>query len=96
VTDPTPLSSAAGGSFENVPTAMVFDTFTEAAAALRSHYMRLSDEAKTALEPDVWWGRILDLRDAEHAVGADDRDALIEHIAKWRTELAALKASERG
>ena len=32
--------SAFGENFEDVPTAMVYDTFTEAAAALRSRYMR--------------------------------------------------------
>jgi hypothetical protein len=95
VTDPMP-ASAFGGSFDNVPTATVYDTFTEAAAALRSYYLRRSDEAKAAGEPDTWWDKVLDLRDAEHGVPADDRDALIAHIERWRTELAALKAGERG
>jgi len=42
VTYPTPPYSAFGENFDNVPTAMVYDTFTETAAALSGRYMRLS------------------------------------------------------
>jgi hypothetical protein len=46
--DPAARHSAFGDTFDNVPTAMVYDTFTEAATALRSRYTRLSDDATTS------------------------------------------------
>ena len=88
--------SAFGETFENVPTAMVYDTFTEAASALSSRYMRLSDAAPTSQEQDAWWAKVLELRDVQHDVPAGDRAALIEHIQRWRAELKTLEASVRG
>jgi hypothetical protein len=96
VTDPTAPYSAFGETFENVATAMVYDTFTEAAASLSSRYMRLSDEATTTAETEAWWAKILELRDAQRDVPAGDRAALIEHIQRWRTELRTLEARARG
>jgi hypothetical protein len=94
VTNPT--YSAFGENFDNVPTAMVYDSFTEAASALGSRYMRLSDTAPTSQEREVWWAKVLELRDAQRDVPAGDRAALIEHIQRWRAELKALEANARG
>ncbi|TCC33876.1 hypothetical protein E0H75_42215 [Kribbella capetownensis] len=100
MTDPAagPASrySAFGENFDNVPTAMVFDAFTETAASLSSRYMRLSDESTTTAETEAWWTKVLALRDAQRDVPADDRAALIEHIQRWRTELKTLETRARG
>lgn len=96
MTGPTSPYSAFGENFENVPTAMVYDAFTDAAASLSSRYMRLSDEATTTAEIEAWWAKVLELRDAQRDVPASDRAALIEHIQRWRTELKAFEARARG
>lgn len=91
MTDPTPPYSAFGKNFENVPTAMVYDTFTDAASALSGRYMRLSDAAPTSQVKEAWWAKVLELRDLQHGgVHPDDRAALIEHIHRWRAELKVL------
>lgn len=96
MTDSTAPGPEAGGGFDNVPTAMVYDAFAKAAASLRAHYVRLSDEARSAHAPDVWWVKVLALRDIEQAVPSDDRDALIDHIKKWRRKLTALRTDGSG
>jgi hypothetical protein len=88
--------SAFGQNFENVPTAMVYDAFTETAASLSSRYMRVSDNAETSQERDAAWAKVLELRDLKNGVPAADRAALIEHIQRWRAELAALDTGDRG
>ena len=96
MTDPTPPYSAFGENFDNVPTAMVYDTFAEAASALSGRYMRLSDTAPTSQEREAWWTKVLELRDLKRSIHPDDRAALIEHVHRWRTELKALKADVGG
>jgi hypothetical protein len=92
VTDPTSQYSAFGETFENIPTAMVYDTFTAAASALMGQYVQLSRAASTSEERDTWWAKVLELRDLQHGgVHPDDRAALIEHIHRWRAELKVLR-----
>jgi hypothetical protein len=88
--------SAFGETFENVPTATVYDIFADAASALSARYMRLSKAAPISEEREAWWAKVLQLRDLRLDVPADDRAALIEHIHRWRAELKALKADAGG
>ncbi|MDX6238464.1 MAG: hypothetical protein QOG10_3279 [Kribbellaceae bacterium] len=88
--------SAFSKTFENIPTAEVYDTFTDAASALSARYMRLSKAAPTSEEREAWWAKVLRLRDLQDGVPAGDRAALIEHIHRWRAELKALKADVGG
>jgi hypothetical protein len=88
--------SAFSDTFDNIPTAMVYETFAETASAVSSHYMRLSDTADTAQDRDAAWAKVLELRDLKYSVPADDRAALIEHIQQWRADLKALEARNGG
>jgi hypothetical protein len=81
--------------FANVPTALVYDTFTEAANQLTARYTQLSDTASTPEEREQWWQKVLELRTAKRAVPAADRNQLIARIQGWKAELASLKG-DRG
>ncbi|MET8945472.1 hypothetical protein ABZX30_18270 [Streptomyces sp. NPDC004542] len=81
--------------FANVPTALVYDTFTETANQLTARYTQLSDTASTPEERERWWQKVLELRTVKRAVPAADRDQLIAHVQGWKAELAGLKG-DRG
>ncbi|MFG2775111.1 hypothetical protein [Streptomyces sp. NPDC048350] len=66
--------------YENTPTAMVFDAFTEASDELIGLLTHRSD---TAIDPDTreaWWQQAIAVREARRAVDPQDRQALREHI----------------
>ncbi|MFJ1550714.1 hypothetical protein [Streptomyces sp. NPDC088246] len=82
--------------YQDVPTAMVFDEFSETATTLTGLYNGRSKGAATAEEREEWWDKVMALRDARRAVPAHDRDQLIAHIARWTRESEELESSERG
>ena len=77
--------------YENTPTAVVYDVFAETATRLVGRFTRLSDTATTAEERQEWWSKAIALRDAKRAVPAHDREQLIVHILRWKSELARLE-----
>ncbi|WP_331725694.1 hypothetical protein OG264_38905 (plasmid) [Streptomyces xanthophaeus] len=82
--------------YENVPTALVYDTFAETATQLTGRYVHKSDTAPTAEERQQWWQKVMDLRDVKRSVPAHDRTQLIAHIQRWTAELKVLKAEQHG
>lgn len=54
--------------YENVPTALVYDTFAETATQLTGRYVHKSDTAPTAEERQQWWQKVMDLRDVKRSV----------------------------
>ncbi|MFJ7271978.1 hypothetical protein ACIQV3_35980 [Streptomyces sp. NPDC099050] len=82
--------------YENVPTTLVYDTFAETATQLTGLYVRRSDTAPTPEERQLWWQKVMTLRDAKRSVPAHDRVQLIAHIQQWNTELKALKVEQHG
>ncbi|MEV7544998.1 hypothetical protein [Streptomyces sp. NPDC089915] len=78
--------------YENTPTAMVFDVFSETANDLIAIYVHRSD---TAVDPEAregWWQRALAVRSTRRAVEPYDRQALLRQIASWKQEIEMLKA----
>ncbi|MFB6784878.1 hypothetical protein ACFCX0_48570 [Streptomyces sp. NPDC056352] len=78
---------------ENTPTAMVYDIFAETANDLIGRYTHLSDTSDDEAEREQWWQQALAVRDARRAVKAQDREELLEHIARWKAEAEALRGS---
>lgn len=80
--------------YENTPTAMVFDVFSETANDLIGLYMHrcyaATDDPETR---ERWWQRVLAVRDARRAVDPYDRQALVRHIASWRREIETLRVA---
>ncbi|MEW1639063.1 hypothetical protein AB0469_34030 [Streptomyces sp. NPDC093801] len=81
----------ASDPYENVPTAMVYDTFAETATRLSGYYNSLSNAAATPEERTRWWEKVMELRDTKRAVPAHDRARLIAHIEQWRLEITRIK-----
>ncbi|MEU5030035.1 hypothetical protein [Streptomyces milbemycinicus] len=82
--------------YENVPTAVVYDTFAEMASQLTGRYLHLSESASSEEERDRWWEKVLQLRDEKRAVSSHDRDQLISHIDQWAAELKKLGTAGHG
>ncbi|MEE1808255.1 hypothetical protein [Streptomyces sp. BE133] len=82
--------------YQDVPTTVVFDEFSETATTLTGLYNGRAKGAATAEEREEWWSKAMVLRDACRAVRAHDRDQLIEHIALWTRKIEELESSERG
>ncbi|MFJ8195281.1 hypothetical protein ACIQ8D_36980 [Streptomyces sp. NPDC096094] len=79
--------------YENTPTSVVYDIFTEVYGQLVGRYTELSDAAGGA-EQERWWERVIALRDEKRAVPAFDREQLIAHIKQWTDEMCALERAE--
>ncbi|MFD4764024.1 hypothetical protein ACFWOJ_35905 [Streptomyces sp. NPDC058439] len=82
--------------YHDVPTAVVFDLFAEAANRLIGRLAHLSDHAGTKAERDKWWAMAMQLRNTRHAVPAHDREQLISCISRWTRELEELESKKRG
>jgi hypothetical protein len=70
------VSSAEWEAMDNLPTAVLYDMFRDAATALSVAYVARSDQATTTAESTQWWDRVLALRDTADATDPDDRRAL--------------------
>lgn len=81
--------------YENVPTATVYDVFADTASDLSAYYICLHRSATDEQERERLWRKVLELRDAKHAVPAYDRALLIAHIHAWRAELEEFRAGGR-
>ncbi|MER5555980.1 hypothetical protein ABT001_30650 [Streptomyces sp. NPDC002793] len=90
----TPKHSA--DPYHDVPTAVVFDLFAEAANRLTGRLTYLSDHAGTKTDRDKWWAMVMRLRNTRHTVPADDRIQLISYISQWTRELEELESKKRG
>lgn len=82
--------------YQDVPTTVVFDEFSETATTLTGLYNSRSKGAATAEKREEWWDKVMALRNARRAVPAHDRDQLIAHITRWTREIEELESSERG
>ncbi|MER6314427.1 hypothetical protein ABT237_11740 [Streptomyces sp. NPDC001581] len=80
--------------YTNTPTAMLYDVFAETSNELIGRYTGLSDAAHDESKRAQWWGLALAVRDTRRLVPAHDREQLITHIARWKADIEALKASE--
>ncbi|MEH0589856.1 hypothetical protein QA942_39825 [Streptomyces sp. B21-106] len=80
--------------YANTPTAMVYDVFAETANELIGLCTARSDAASDPVERDTWWQRALTVRDVRRSVPAQDRQALLRHIAVWKADAEALKAAQ--
>ncbi|MFD7626333.1 hypothetical protein ACFV7Q_09830 [Streptomyces sp. NPDC059851] len=79
--------------YEHTPTAMVFDVFTEVSNELVGLLTHRSDAATDPAERELWWQRVLGVRDARRAADPQNRPALLEHITDWKLEIEQLKAA---
>ncbi|MFF6903321.1 hypothetical protein [Streptomyces hydrogenans] len=79
--------------YENTPTTMVFDVFTETSNELIGLLTHLSDTALNPAVRDKWWKQVLAVRDARRAVDPHDRGVLLAHISHWQAEIENLKVS---
>ncbi|MGW9370279.1 hypothetical protein ACWGVR_09690 [Streptomyces xanthophaeus] len=75
---------------EHTPTAMVYDIFAETANELIGRYTALSDAAAQQSDRERWWQLALSVRDERRSVPAQDREALLQHITRWRSVIRAL------
>ncbi|MFC9624686.1 hypothetical protein ACFTXM_33545 [Streptomyces sp. NPDC056930] len=82
--------------YQDLPTAVVFDEFSEAATTLTGLYNGRSKGAATAEEREEWWDKVMALRNSRRAVRAHDRDQLMEHIALWVRKIEEPESSQRG
>ncbi|MFF5808261.1 hypothetical protein [Streptomyces sp. NPDC012746] len=80
--------------YENRPTAVVYDIFTETSGRLIGRYTHLSDRAQDSADRERWWRKAMEVRTAKRAVPAHDRDQLIAHIQQWTAEVEALESEE--
>ncbi|MGW2203219.1 hypothetical protein [Streptomyces sp. NPDC001774] len=79
--------------YENTPTTMVFDVFTETSNELIGLLTHRSDNATDPDTREAWWQRVLAVRDARRAVDPQNRQALLQRISTWRAEIETLKVA---
>ncbi|GHE32299.1 hypothetical protein [Streptomyces hydrogenans] len=77
---------------EHTPTTIVYDIAAETANELIGLLTHRSDTAADPATREARWQRVLAVRDARRAVDPLDRQALLDQISLWRTEIETLKA----
>ncbi|MFJ7496021.1 hypothetical protein ACIQZB_33565 [Streptomyces sp. NPDC097727] len=82
--------------YQDLPTAVISDEFSEAATTLTGFCNDRSKGAATAEEREEWWDKVMALRNSRRAVRAHDWDQPIEHIALWARKIEELESSQRG
>jgi hypothetical protein len=81
---------------DDVPTSVVYDIAAETATHLSARYVWFSEHAATEDERQRWWTKVIELRDAENAIGAYDRATMLARISAWTAQIRALDQERRG
>jgi hypothetical protein len=76
--------------WEQLPMPMLYDGFMDTAMVLSGEYLGQEPEATFTAEAGRWWARVVGLRASMRAVDPDDREALLDHMQRWRDEAADL------
>ena len=71
--------------------AVLFDMAAEITTQLGGKYIALARAAQNEDEREQWRQRRYEVEDTHAALDPDDRQAIIDHIVLWRSELAQLR-----
>lgn len=77
--------------YATIPDTVVYDVFADTETELSGVYIYFCDHAETEEERERWWAKVKELRDLRRSVLAEDRDAQLAYIERWRAEITELR-----
>ena len=81
---------AHGVTLEELPEPVLYDLLQDAAAVLTGLYLERQRQAANPSDAASWWAKVMAVRDQVRAADPDDRACLVEHVTRWRREVADL------